>query len=143
MRWSFPDDYKLLTSSSKVQDFIGMECTELRPENILQNGKFFCWKKSVMEQPLKIVDKPTSDKKCIRLTETADLPYKTKYLCHNSAEHEITLKWNYVDLPFYEKSDCIGFDVWRNKFDVWSNNFLCHTQNSTSVKFESKICQAM
>lgn len=112
MRWSFPDDYKLLTSSSKVQNFIGMECTELRPDNILQNGKFFCWKKSVMEQPLKIVDKPTSDKKCIRLTETADLPYKTKYLCHNSAEDEITLKWNYVDLPFYEKSDCIGFDVW-------------------------------
>lgn len=143
MRWSFPDDYKLLTSSNKVQDFIGMECTELRPDNMLQNGKFFCWKKSVMEQPLTIVDTPTSNKKCIPLTETADLPYKTKYLCHYSAEDEIALKWNYVDLPFYKKSDCVGFDVWRNKFDVWSNNFLCHTQNKISVKFETKTCKTM
>ena len=96
-----------------------------------------------MEQPLKKVDKPTSDKKCNRLNETADLPYKTKYLCDNSAEDEMTLKWSYVKLLFCEKSDCVGFNVWRNKSDVWSNNFLCYIQKSTSIKFETKACQAM
>ena len=125
--FTWPHDFRLLSSGDPKTKYEGFVCQELRPSNPFQKAKSFCYRKMKGADPgIVITTKSYDNMKCTRLTESGDMTYVTKYLCMSSQTFT-TLKpsWNYIRFLGFDYDRCVGFNAFNLVGDMWANNYLC------------------
>ena len=124
----WPHDFKFVTSEDAKESYEDFACQTIRPANVLQNAKSFCYRKRKDADPGLVITSKNFDKsfQCVKLAESGDLAYDTKYLCMDKETYAaLKPKWNFLFFTGFKFHRCLGFNLGSVVNDVWANNYLC------------------
>jgi len=140
--WTWPNDFQMRSSLDDATTS-NLTCATIKPKNLMQNGKYFCWTTKDVEIPLNVVKfgDESKDLNCTPFVEVGDLVYTTRSLCMSrKLDEKLAFRWHSITVsnPSGTVMKCHGF----KDYSMWFDNYLC-AKPATVTRKVCKKCDVV